>query len=1415
MKPKSNPFVAILRSPSLAIPAVLALAGLSSQSARAVDRTWDFGAGTSDWNTLLNWSGDAFANGDNALINTSTGFYPIITANSNFKPADVIIGTTSGQTGRIDQQAGLLQLNVIGANGNWFFTGRNGSTGTYNLANTSLTGQGNLTTYGQGTGSLTVGKLFAGGAYYNAGGTGTININTTGTVSAQSTQNFSGQGSSSIVIGFGGGNGTMNVDSGTVNAAGLTDIADGTANTQATVGTLNLGTGAVFNSEGDFRMASRGSSSAQANLNLNGGTLNVASTVKRWMIIGRIDAGNSTINVNSGNLNLNTNTDIRINQTSNTGNRTISLNGGAITSYSDNHATANGAGVLDLMQAGGGGTSTFHLNGGTLTIRQVMTNNDGGTAVFNFNGGTLKATGTDANFVNLGGAAQRANVRDGGAVINSNGYNVTITQALLHSNILTNNPVSGTPDAAIDGGLTKSGSGILTLSAANTYTGATSINGGILTLGATGSVNNSSGIIINGSGAKFLQTSSTASTPAITLTNGTLDGTGTVGAVTVGAGTGGVVANGNGGTGVLTLGSLAFSGAGGLSLNLANDTAGGLAVTGAVTTGANNTVTVNTLNLLTLGTTYNLVSASDFSGSDLSDYVYGGNTARKLGTFGYSGGFLNLTVNGDTPKWTGGDNGNWVVGSTGGNSNWKLVNANTATDYIANDDVLFDDSATGSTSINISGGSVNPNSVIFNNGSLTYSIGGSSIGDGSAPTSLVKNGTAKVTLTNTNTYTGLTTINAGTLELGDGTTDGSIAGTASVTNNATLAYNLAGNQAVAYAISGTGAVTKSGVGTLTMGSQAYSGGTTVNAGTLKLTSTTGIANNGTFNLGGGTLQVDLGAGNNFNYAPAINLTANSTIGNAAAGSTANLNGQINYSGNLNGNGNALNIANTGLARLYMNGTLTNVSQINVQSGAMGFDINAPANRGTAPVVVSNGAALWFAGINANPVTNNLTFNGGNGINNGGALYYEGGSATPAALTGNITLAGGNTGIGTAYAADAITLNGNITGVGALTQVKGNAILSGASDYSGGTTIASGAMTANSNSALGTGAVSISSVSGAQLKLGSGVNVGNALTINGGGVVAQGVLYSATGDATYSGAITITGVQTAGGHFASNTGTLNLTGPITSSVPVTIRNGTVALSNTGSGYSALAVQQGTAKLGASNAIPVAATVDLGLSGAATLDLAGYNQTLAGITKNANGATVTNSGTSDSTLTTTGTSTFGGVIQDGATNKTSLSVTGGLLTLAGNNTYTGDTTVSAGTLFISGFLGNTAVTVGSGATIGGTGSIGGSLNLDAGSTLDTTSGTLTVAGLVSFDSFGFGNLVGFDVHTADVGTYTLMSGSNFNFTNVSNFGLENALDLGGGKSAYFENGSLQVVVIPEPAAALLGGLGMLVLLRRRRR
>lgn len=52
------------------------------------------------------------------------------------------------------------------------------------------------------------------------------------------------------------------------------------------------------------------------------------------------------------------------------------------------------------------------------------------------------------------------------------------------------------------------------------------------------------------------------------------------------------------------------------------------------------------------------------------------------------------------------------------------------------------------------------------------------------------------------------------------------------------------------------------------------------------------------------------------------------------------------------------------------------------------------------------------------------------------------------------------------------------------------------------------------------------------------------------------------------------------------------------------------------------------------------------------------------------------------------------------------------------------------------------------------------------------------------------------------------------NLDNFGLANGSPVVGGRSACFEDGSLKLVVIPEPSIALLGGLGVLALLRRRR-
>ncbi|WP_143684713.1 autotransporter domain-containing protein [Variovorax sp. KK3] len=94
-------------------------------------------------------------------------------------------------------------------------------------------------------------------------------------------------------------------------------------------------------------------------------------------------------------------------------------------------------------------------------------------------------------------------------------------------------------------------------------------------------------------------------------------------------------------------------------------------------------------------------------------------------------------------------------------------------------------------------------------------------------------GTGTTTLVNANTYTGGTTIAAGTLQLGDGGSRGSIAG--DVTNHGILAFNRADRSDFAGVISGGGAVEQRGTGTTTLTrTQAYSGGTVVAGGTLQL-----------------------------------------------------------------------------------------------------------------------------------------------------------------------------------------------------------------------------------------------------------------------------------------------------------------------------------------------------------------------------------------------------------------------------------------------------------------------------------------------------------------------------------------------------------------------------------------------------
>lgn len=147
---------------------------------------------------------------------------------------------------------------------------------------------------------------------------------------------------------------------------------------------------------------------------------------------------------------------------------------------------------------------TYNLDGGTLRAARVLSS-IGPNATFNFNGGVLIPTGDNVAFVTN---MTQINVRNGGAIVDTTNFNVTIGAALQHSIIGGDN--------AIDGGLTKRGAGALTLADLfSTYTGPTLVNGGTLNVSpaSASSLNeltvNSSvlHLAVNGGGASVNATS--------------------------------------------------------------------------------------------------------------------------------------------------------------------------------------------------------------------------------------------------------------------------------------------------------------------------------------------------------------------------------------------------------------------------------------------------------------------------------------------------------------------------------------------------------------------------------------------------------------------------------------------------------------------------------------------------------------------------------------------------------------------------------------------------------------------------------------------------------------------------------------------------------------------------------------------
>ncbi len=193
--------------------------------------------------------------------------------------------------------------------------------------------------------------------------------------------------------------------------------------------------------------------------------------------------------------------------------------------------------------------------------------------------------------------------------------------------------------------------------------------------------------------------------------------------------------------------------------------------------------------------------------------------------------------------------------------------------------------------------------------------------------------------------------------------------------------------------------------------------------------------------------------------------------------------------------------------------------------------------------------------------------------------------------------------------------------------------------------------------------------------------------------------------------------------------------------------------------------------------------------------------------------------------TGNSTFAAIISNAGQSNDNVSIavdTAGKWTLTGDNSYNGTTTVTRGTLIIQGAqtgLGTVTVNGTNGAALGGNGSVAGSLSLEDGAKfVFSLTETFKVNGAsVAFGGFAISDLVGFDNSVAN-GDYALILGSaTFNYTNLDNYGEVNAIALGGGRIAYFDDGAsagLTLKVIPEPATWALIGLAGILAARRRR-
>ena len=961
-------------------------------------------------------------------------------------------------------------------------------------------------------------------------------------------------------------------DGGTLNFTGTGSY---TGATKATAGTLNF-TGATIPTTSSLAV-----SGGTANLNAStsitaasaatsGGSVTNFNTGSSFTVStgGSFSAQGSTINIGSG---ASVTSPRLVTSDASGAVTTINQTGGSFTVTGSDSSDTTAASLL-MGHWGGGSSSTFNLSGGSLNAfgAELKPGWDSAAVYFNQTGGTLNALGIDlangrsnaASFnlqggrVNLGAsgitanASKQVNVGGGtfGAFANWTGaqtLNLTGAAGSVTFNTLdsVNNttPRTITQSAVMSGagGIIKTGVGNLVLSGAQTYTGATSVNGGKLHL--------------SGSLASSVTTTST----------GNLQGgnTSTIGTAAVPN----LTLNGGGVTGRI-----------GTTGDLVN-------VTGSFSVSGPSTITASPNSVLTVGARYKVI---DYTGS-IGDSGFAGLSLAPLTNPHISATLYNNTVDTsvdveivayDALVWKGDVSTAWDVETT---ANWRLTsNAGTSSNFYDFDAVIFNDTATtGNVALS---GNIQPSAVVFENTTaLNYTLSGSPI---TGPTTLVKNGSGKATLLNNNTNTGAVTINAGTVAVGDGGNTGTLGGTGDITIGAagTLEFNRSDAQTLNRRFTGGGTLVKNGAASLTTSTSGNNADVIVNGGTF-------VARGGGFNTGylvGKTITVNAGAtldtavhsmgssvGGGGNP-PAVVLNGGNWTLNGeqymqfltmTAGSTSRI-GVLDGIRTLSGSVFTINAAATS-SIIDSPLTLFNGVNLAVADGAATNDLVVSGNISSSGIITKTGAGTFQITGN-NSSTGGIALNGGAievssiadaggvgsigvyttgtagylSIGNDGAFRYTGtGTETTArnlwidtgtqnntievtSATGDITFTGTGGNINkpfTKTGAGALTL-ADVINVGATVTVDGGKLtLTGANAYDGNTTVNAGTLELTDT---------------AQLKfvLGATSGVNNTLT-GAGTAILNGdfVIDTTAADALGSGTWTLENVTTLTGAYGSS------------------------------------------------------------------------------------------------------------------------------------------------------------------------------------------------------------------------------------------------------------------------------------------